>query len=431
MNLMSLSLYRAATYAGYPLIAAYLAYRKAKGKEDLDRFPERLGYASRPRPEGRLVWIHGASVGETLSVLPLVSALLETYPDVSVMVTSGTVTSANLMGKRLPERAFHQYIPVDCVSCVKRFVDHWKPDLALWIESEFWPNMLSAVREAGIPLVLLNGRISDRSFARWKKMPKFSAEIQALFSESFGQTDMDAERLKILGAKKTACVGNLKFAASDLPYDAEEFKRLSEKIGGRPCWIAASTHAGEDEPVAFAHTETRGKIPDIFTILAPRHPHRANEIEGILTGAGLKVARRSRGDDILPETDVYLADTIGEMGLFYRLASVAFVGGSLIPFGGQNIIEPAKLEKAVLCGPYMMNFKEITARAKAADALTVVDDKERLAEALTLLLTDKEELERKQKNAAAFATAESNVLERVMKALEPYLAPAEEVKNAD
>ncbi len=431
MNMMSLSLYRAATYAGYPLIAAYLAYRKAKGKEDLERFPERLGYSSKPRPEGRLVWIHGASVGETLSILPLVSALLETYPDVSVLVTSGTVTSANLMEKRLPARAFHQYIPVDCVSCVKRFVDHWKPDLALWIESEFWPNMLSAVAEAKIPLILLNGRISDRSFARWKKMPKFSGQIQALFTESFGQTEADADRLKILGAKKTACVGNLKFAASDLPYDAEEFKRLSAKIGARPCWIAASTHAGEDEPVAYAHTELRKKIPDVFTILAPRHPQRADEIEGVLKSWDLNVSRRSRGDEITDQTDVYLADTIGEMGLFYRLASAAFVGGSLIQFGGQNIIEPAKLGKAVLCGPYMMNFKEITARAKAADALTVVENKEQLVQALETLLTNQEELEAKQKNALAFATAESNVLERVMSALEPYLKPAEEVKDAD
>ena len=430
MNFMSVSLYRAATYAGYPLIAAYLAYRKSKGKEDLDRFPERLGYASIPRPEGRLVWIHGASVGETLSVLPLVSAILETYPDVSVLVTSGTVTSANIMKKRLPERAFHQYIPVDNVAAAKRFVEHWKPDLALWIESEFWPNILSAVSEAKIPLVLLNGRVSDKSFKRWKRMPKFSAQVQGMFDKSLGQTQTDVDRLRELGAKNTECLGNLKFSAADLPFNAEEFDRLNKEIGDRPRWIAASTHAGEDEAVAFAHIEAGKKAKNIFTISAPRHPARGDEIEDILKSKGLKVARRSRKDPITAETDVYLADTIGEMGLFYRLAQAAFVGGSLIPFGGQNIIEPAKLEKAVLCGPHMMNFREIVAKAKAADALTVVEDKEALADALAGLLTDEAALDKARKNALAFATAEANVLERVMKALEPYFKREKEEKDA-
>lgn len=422
MVYMSTSLYRAATYAGYPLIAAYLAYRKARGKEDLERFPERMGIAGHPRPEGRLIWIHGASVGETLSMLPLVRKIEETYPDLNILVTSGTVTSARLMEQRLGGKAFHQYIPIDCMPQVRRFVDYWKPDAAFWLESEFWPNILSVIAEKNIPLVLLNGRVSDRSFKRWRSMPGFAKQIQELFVKSFGQTQEDADRLKVLGAKDTACVGNIKFAAGELPYDAGEMKRLEKQTAGRSVWTAASTHAGEEGFIAAAHKEIKHDIPGLLTVLAPRHPNRGNEVEDLLKAAGLKVARRSRKEDITPETDVYLADTIGEMGLFYRLGAAAFVGGSLIPFGGQNIIEPARLKKAVLCGPYMMNFKEIVARAQAADALISVPDAQGLTENVKLLLTDKKLLAEKQKNALAFATAEANVLERLVPALEPYLS---------
>ena len=221
MDLMSVSLYRAATVVGYPLIAAYLAVRKARGKEDLNRFAERMGFASVPRPEGKLVWLHGASVGETLSMQPLIQKVQELYPDVNILVTSGTVTSAQLMEKRLTGKAFHQYIPVDCMPQVKRFVDYWKPDLALWLESEFWPNILSVISDRKIPLILINGRVSDRSFARWKKMPKFSRQLQKMFVKSFGQTQEDANRLKEIGAENTDCIGNIKFAAAPLPVEAE------------------------------------------------------------------------------------------------------------------------------------------------------------------------------------------------------------------
>lgn len=406
---------------GYPLIAAYLAVRKSRGKEDLERFGERMGFASMPRPEGKLVWLHGASVGETLSMLPLIQKIQQLHPSVHILVTSGTVTSAQLMEKRLSGTAFHQYVPIDCMPQVTRFVDHWKPDLVLWLESEFWPNILSVIAQRKIPLILINGRVSDRSFARWKKMPKFSRQLQKMFVKSFGQTQEDADRLKAIGAEDTACVGNIKFAAAPLPVDEEELKRMQKQIGKRACWTAGSTHAGEDEIIAYAHKAIKEKIPDILTIAAPRHPNRADEIEGIFKKVGLTVSRRSRKEEITKQTDIYLADTIGEMGLFYRLGAVAFVGGSMIPFGGQNIIEPARLEKAVLCGQYMMNFREITARAKEAEAVFVAENETALAQVVIKLLTDKKLLNERQKNARVFAEAESNVLDRLMPELEPYL----------
>ena len=424
-----LNVYKAATVLGYPLIAVCLAIRKAKGKEDLTRFPERMGYAGKPRPDGRLIWIHGASVGETLSALPLINKLSELYPAVRIMVTSGTLTSADLMAKRLPANAFHQFVPVDTPAAVKRFVDYWKPDAALWIESEFWPNLLSEIAAHKIPLILINGRVSDRSFERWRKFPAFCRELQGLFTKSFGQTDEDARRLRVLGAKDAACVGNLKFAAGDLPYDADEFAKLEKQIANRPCWIAASTHEGEEEQLAFVQNALKTK--NALMILAPRHPKRGDEIEKLLKPAGLSVARRSRGEDIAPDTAVYLADTIGEMGLFYRLAQIAFVGGSLVAFGGQNIIEPARLGKAVVCGKYMMNFKEIVAKAVAADALTVVEDKKELAQTLDALFENEGILKSKRENARRFALNQADVLNRLTAALTPYLDFDERKNNAD
>lgn len=424
-----LNVYKAATVLGYPLIAVCLAIRKAKGKEDLTRFPERMGYAGKPRPDGRLIWIHGASVGETLSALPLINKLSELYPAVRIMVTSGTLTSADLMAKRLPANAFHQFVPVDTPAAVKRFVDYWKPDAALWIESEFWPNLLSEIAAHKIPLLLINGRVSDRSFERWRKFPAFCRELQGLFTKSFGQTDEDARRLRVLGAKDAACVGNLKFAAGDLPYDADEFAKLEKQIANRPCWIAASTHEGEEEQLAFVQNALKTK--NALMILAPRHPKRGDEIEKLLKPAGLSVARRSRGEDIAPDTAVYLADTIGEMGLFYRLAQIAFVGGSLVAFGGQNIIEPARLGKAVVCGKYMMNFKEIVAKAVAAGALTVVEDKKELAQTLDALFENEGILKSKRENARRFALNQADVLNRLTAALTPYLDFDERKNNAD
>lgn len=424
-----LNVYKAATVLGYPLIAVCLAIRKAKGKEDLTRFPERMGYAGKPRPDGRLIWIHGASVGETLSALPLINKLSELYPAVRIMVTSGTLTSADLMAKRLPANAFHQFVPVDTPAAVKRFVDYWKPDAALWIESEFWPNLLSEIAAHKIPLILINGRVSDRSFERWRKFPAFCRELQGLFTKSFGQTDEDARRLRVLGAKDAACVGNLKFAAGDLPYDADEFAKLEKQIANRPCWIAASTHEGEEEQLAFVQNALKTK--NALMILAPRHPKRGDEIEKLLKPAGLIVARRSRGEDIAPDTAVYLADTIGEMGLFYRLAQIAFVGGSLVAFGGQNIIEPARLGKAVVCGKYMMNFKEIVAKAVAAGALTVVEDKKELAQTLDALFENEGILKSKRENARRFALNQADVLNRLTAALTPYLDLDERKNNAD
>lgn len=415
-----LSIYHVLTQICRPFLGVYMALRKIKGKEDLNRFGERLGICEKNRPLGKLIWIHGSSVGETLSVLPLIKKIQETYPNLNIMVTSGTVTSAGLMAKRLSGTAFHQYVPIDCPKEVERFVEHWSPDAVFWIESEFWPNLLNAIHRRNIPLILINGRISDRSFNRWKKYSKVSKQVQSLFTKSFGQTKEDARRLSVLGANETDCVGNIKFAGGELPVDGDDLSKMIHEIGNRPVWVAASTHSGEEEQVAEAHLSVLKQHENALLVLAPRHPKRSKEIENIFRQAGLVVAVRSRGEKVTESVNVYIADTIGEMGLVYRLGSVAFVGGSLIEFGGQNIIEPARLKKAVISGKYVMNFREIVSMAKEEDALIEVENAEQLGEQVKMLFADEEVLNSKQENALKFALAQEGVLDKLIDAVSGY-----------
>ena len=417
---MILDTYRAALRIGKPLIDLYLASRKRRGKEDPVRFPERLGEASMERPSGPLVWLHAASVGESLSALPLIERLIASFP-VCVLVTTGTITSARLMAERLPSGAFHQYVPIDHPDCVGRFLDYWRPDLALWIESEFWPTLVSETAAKGVPLVLLNGRVSDRSFRRWKR---FSGLIRTLlqgFALCLGQTERDAERLSVLGAPRVSCKGNLKFATPLLPYNPEVLEDLKKQIEERPLWLAASTHAGEEEIIAEVHERLARTRPDLLTLIVPRHPQRGAEIVTLLRARGHGAALRSAGEGVTRASTFYVADTMGELGIFYRLSGISFIGRSLAKGGGQNPLEAARLGNAVLFGPRMENFDEIAARMTRAEAAMQVADGSELASVIATLLDDTTLRDKWGQRAAAFAGSEADVLERVMQELAPYL----------
>lgn len=424
---MLLGLYRGATVAGGPLIQAWLALRRAGGKEDPIRFAERFGQAGQARPAGRLVWLHGASVGEGLSMLPLIDALRQAYPDLSVLVTTGTVTSARLLGQRLPTGVIHQYVPADRPAWVARFLDHWRPDLAIWLESEFWPNLIAATAARRVPMALLNGRVSPGSLRNWQRAPDAIARLLGAFSLVAGQTAEDTERLRRLGAAKPVNLGNLKFAADPLPAEASELAALDRAFADRPRWLAASTHAGEEEMAGQVHQRLAAQFPGLLTVVVPRHPQRGEAVARALAAQGLSVARRSLAP-VPPEgTAVYVADTLGEMGLFMRLAGIVFVGGSLVPHGGHNPLEPARLESAVLFGPEMTNFRDMAQRMIACGGAETVADADALAAAVVRLLADP--AARRQRAAAArgFAEGEAQVLARVMAALAPLLsAPAGE-----
>jgi 3-deoxy-D-manno-octulosonic-acid transferase len=418
---MMLSLYRSVTTVAHPLIRFYLSRRLAKGKENRARFAERLGRAGKIRPDGWLIWVHAASVGESLSLLPLIERLRSQWPDWNILVTTGTVTSAALMDQRLPEGAFHQFVPVDRTAYVKRFLTHWRPDLVLWAESEFWPNLVSRAAARELPMILINGRVSQKSFKGWQRFPGLIKTLLSGFSLCLGQTGIDAARLSELGAVKTRSVGNLKFAAPPLPVDEGALERLSHQVGSRPRWLASSTHKGEEEIAGRVHLSLKEKHPDLLTFIVPRHPGRGIEIAGVLQTMGLNIVLRSANGKIDETTDVYIADTMGELGLFYRLAPIVFIGKSLVPLGGQNPLEAARLNSAIVFGRNMDNFQEMTAKFKQKEACLEVGDEAALTSAVERLLVDSEECNRLAHAAAQVANDEAGVLDAVMEELKPYL----------
>jgi len=419
-----LPLYRLTTEIGTPLIRGVVRKRLERGREDPERVAERYGEPSRERPAGKLLWLHGASVGEAMSVLPLIAALKERWPQVTILMTTGTVTSAKLMAERLPEGVIHQFVPLDRLSWVRRFFDHWRPDAALWVESELWPNLLSEAQARRIPLALVNARMSPGSFSNWRRLPGVLKSLLSAFELCLAQDDAQADRLRMLGAPKVLSVGNLKYAAEALPCDQRELSSLWEKIGRRPLWLAASTHPGEEEQLAAAHCLLRDKHPGLLMLLVPRHADRGDAIAKLLGEQGLYVAQRSRGEIPDSETEVFLADTMGELGLFYRLSEIAFVGGSLVPHGGQNPLEPARLDAAILHGPYMQNFEPIILALDEAGGAEQAASPAELADLLDLLLNDSGKRRRMADAARTVASAQAGVLERVLAALSPLLERA-------
>jgi 3-deoxy-D-manno-octulosonic-acid transferase len=422
---MILGVYRIFGTIGAPLISAFLQNRLKKGKEDPTRFGERLGQPDRPRPSGPLVWLHAASVGESLSLLPLIERIRTDRPALNVLITTGTVTSAKLMGERLPEGAFHQFIPVDRPLYVRRFFDHWKPDLVLWAESEFWPNLVLEPSRRNIPLVLINGRVSPKAFRGWKRFPWVIRELLSGFSLCLGQTETDVERLRDMGARPVHSVGNLKFAVPPLPVNEMDLADLKHKLKDRTLFLAASTHPGEEEVLWQVHRKLISEIPDLLSIIVPRHPERGKDLQSQLAALGATTALRSGGQDIVKQTQIYIADTMGELGLFYRLVNLVFMGKSFVNTGGQNLLEAARLDCAIFHGPFMWNFSEIVESMSALGAAVEVADGDELANALRQIHNQPDEQVRLALAAKTFAEAKAGVLDAVMTELAPYLDTAE------
>lgn len=416
-------LYRTAWRIAGPLLPAYLRRRARRGKEDLARLDERFGKPSRPRPSGSLLWVHCASVGESLSALPLVEHLLEQRPGLHVLFTTGTVTSATMLDKRLPTRAFHQYVPLDHPRSVDSFLAHWHPDAVFWLESEFWPNLLRGVREAGIPAALLNARLSDRSFGRWKKRPGFIAPVLSCFSVCLAQDEDVASKLKQLGAPRVSMPGNLKFAAPLLPDAVEERKALAAMIGSRPIVLAAQTAPGEEALLGRCLPNLKQPGCNPLLIIAPRHPERGPQIRQALEDLGLIVTTRSRHETITKATDVYLADTMGELGTFYRLDALVILGRSLVPgYGGSNLLEPARFGRCIIQGPWTENFAALNALFNDVDATVIIDGEALLTETLNNLLGHPDEAARLGAAGEQVSLSARSVIDRICEALNPVLS---------
>ncbi|MGQ2990585.1 MAG: 3-deoxy-D-manno-octulosonic acid transferase [Brevundimonas sp.] len=419
----ALALYQLATRLLEPLAPRLLDRRAAQGKEDPARVDERLGLAGLERPEGDLVWLHGVSVGETLSLLPLVERFRRNRPDLTVLVTSGTVTSAELLARRLPPGVIHQYAPVDGPAAVAAFLDHWRPSLGVFVESELWPNLLTAARARDVPLALVSARITEKTASGWSRAPGMARRLLACFDLVLPQDPASADRLIALGSRVDGLV-NLKLSGEPLPHDAAAFSRLSAAIGDTPVIVAASTHEGEE----IALTRALDVLPTHgLLILVPRHPERGPAIAAALEQAGYRLGLRSRGDALTEDTGVYVADTLGELGLFLRLADVVVMGGSfapalgLDPVGGHNPLEPARLGKPAITGPDASNWQAVAALLHDSGGLVVVQTPSDLPAVVAPLLADPAAAQAMGDRARRAAVDAGAGLDRLWEGLTPLL----------
>jgi len=424
----ALRLYQIIVFLAAPFLRLSLSRRAAKGREDKTRLRERLGRASVRRPLGHLVWVHAASVGETLSVLPLLEDILTSRPAQSVLLTTGTLTSARLVAKfqtthpDLRPRLKHQFAPLDRPPYVSAFLDHWQPNAAFWVESELWPNLILACTQRDIPLVMINGRLSPKSFSRWQKISATARRLLGAFSLLMAQDATTAERLKGLGLTNIKTPGNLKLDAPALPVEPAELSALQKSFGERPLWLGTSTHADEEVRLGEAHRMIKTSVANVLTLIAPRHPDRGDALAKQLRDAGHKLAQRSHGELPDGDTDIYLLDTLGELGLFYRLADIVLMGGTLIPHGGQNPIEAARLHCAILHGPHIENFQEMFEALEARQAIASIADTPTLAAQVKALMQNPATVKQMSEAALSFAEEMTGTRARVVDLLAPYLA---------
>jgi len=412
-------LYRSAT----ALIAPF-AYRKVAAKlaahgVSTERQQERMGHASQPRPDGQVIWFHGASVGESLAALTLITHLGEQLPEAEFLLTSGTATAAQVVAKRMPPRCRHQFAPLDATGPVRRFLSHWQPAAGIFVESELWPVTLVSTRRSGARLALVNARLSDRSVARWQSKAPTARFVMDQFSLFLTQNQHISDNLLELGAApdRVRAGGNLKAGADPLPVDADALSQLRGAFCSRPVWIASSTHIGEEQPVLTAHKALLEKHPDLCLILVPRHPERGDEVADLINKAGLNCTRRSKEELPSAKTQVYLADTLGELGTCYALSPIIFLGGSLEPIGGHNPFEVARSGAAVITGPGYHNFAETFPPMIAAKGAVEVHDAAQLETAVSHWLTQPEALQQAQEAAAEFSTQQAAVLDGLVETL--------------
>ncbi|WP_290519458.1 lipid IV(A) 3-deoxy-D-manno-octulosonic acid transferase [Alcanivorax sp.] len=407
------TLYSFLWYLLLPFLFLRLWLRGRKAPAYRLRWKERMAWGYRPGTLKNSLWVHAVSVGETLAAAPLIERLLADYPDVPLLVTTTTPTGSERVQALFGDRVTHVYCPWELPTALTRFMRAFDPQLVIVLETELWPNLCAAVKRHGAKLMLMNGRLSEKSYRGYGKLPRLIRPMMARFDALAVQTRVEAERYMALGAwpERVYPIGSVKF---DMTLDAavkQAASQLRVSFGDRPVWIAASTHPGEDAPVLAAHKTLRAQKPDALLILVPRHPERFDGVADQVREAGLSVARRSQQE---PAADaaVYLADTMGELLMLFGACDVAFVGGSLVPVGGHNLLEPAAWEKPVLTGPHLHNFTAIAQLLDDAGGLSVVDSGEALADKLQALMSDPGQCARQGQAAAAVVEANRGALEK-------------------
>ncbi len=425
-------LYNTLTHISGPALSTLLKYRVFKGKELSARVNEKKGIATQDRPDTTLIWFHAASVGEVQSALIVIKRIAELCPNASILVTTGTVTSAKLIETKLPSNAFHQFYPLDHPVWVRRFLKHWKPDFVLWMESELWPNMLAEIKQNKTPALLLNAHMSDKSYNGWKKLPSIISSMLSTFQVILCQTETDRQRYEDLGALKTSVTDNLKYSADTLPVDKTALEALTTAQAKRPVWLYASTHTPEEKIACDIHKKLKRHIPDLLTIIVPRHPERRSSIKESCETTGLSLCFRGNEHKLpTPQDDIYIADTLGELGLFYYISPIACIGRSLSADGGggHNPIEAAQHNCAILHGPNVQNLQEIFDEMHKADAALQCSDTEELYQNLLSLFNDSEQVQNLQRKATSYANKKNGVVDVVMKEIIPLLDEIGTIEN--
>lgn len=414
-----LAFYRAASSVLGAFAGLYLNRRAKRGKEDPARVGERFGRYTQTRPAGPAVWVHAASIGESGVALALIEALSTQNAALSFVLTTGTRTSAELVARRAPARTTHVYVPLDRADCVRRFLDRWRPDVGVFVESELWPNLILEAEARGVKLALVNARMSPRTLRRWSNWRAAGRRLVGAFRYVSAADERTRDALAQLRPAPIGTPGNLKLAAPAPRADANARAALAAEIGQRPIWLAASTHQGEDEIVLAAHAIVQRNFPNALLIIAPRHPERGADVAREANDA----PRRSTGAGP-GNAPIYVADTLGELGTLYDLAPVSLVAGSLLPhLKGHNPIEPAKLGSAIITGPYVESFQDLFAEMLAAGGARRVTDAESLATEVANLWRD-ESARAKQLEAARAVTAQgADAFARTVNAI-LALAPA-------
>ena len=409
-------------YLLLPALLFRLWWRGRREPAYRSRWQERLALGLAPHACQGSIWVHAVSVGETLAAEGLIESLLRQHPDMPLVLTTTSYAASRQVQQRFADRVIHVYCPWDTPDALRRFFDAFQPRLLLLMETELWPNMIALAELRAVPVVLVNGRLSARTFAGYRRVPALTAPMLARVSRLLVQSDADAQRFLRLGAPSAAVevTGSIKFD-TDLSAVRPAAGHLRTSWSGRPVWIAASTHRGEDEQVLAAHHRIRRSYPDALLILVPRHPERFGRVATLVGESGLSVARRSLGEPVTAQTDVYLGDTMGELLALFGACDVAFVGGSLVPAGGHNLLEPAAWGLPVVTGPRLENFERIAALLTQAGALSRVCDASDLAQVVLTLLGDAALRQRQGAAAAGVVAANTGALARTLTAVSDQL----------
>ena len=404
-----------------PILALYFLRRKKNGKENLEKFPQKLGIYNIERPKEKLLWFHAVSVGETLSVIPLMNELCTTY-NIKILLTTSTVTSEKIIQGRLHKNIIHQFAPLDKKQYVISFLNHFQPDLGAWVEAELWPNLIIEASKRNFPMILLNARISDKAPLRNYFYKSFIRDLINQFDLILPQEKRDFHRIESFTTSKVTYIGNLKLNCPPLPFNESELNSLKKLTKNRKLFLAASTHPGEEDFIADVHRELRNHHPNLLTIIVPRHPERSSEIEYFLQEAKmLSITLRSSNEKITDKTDIYIADTLGELGLFYRLCNISFIGGSLVSVGGHNPIEAIKCNSAVISGNFIKNFSDLYYDLRENNSAIVVSNIFDLEKQINEFLLDQNALDKHINAAAKYIANKPNIVKNTIKEFEKLL----------